>query len=80
MSKKQKSQDDFESELKSEVQVFDGKAVTILQDSPREFRLVKITLDLKTLEVGTVEVVDTAASKPEAVEKFKILVVRNGVI
>lgn len=77
---KPQSQDDFESELKSEVQVFDQLAVTIVKIADRQFKIVKIPIDSKTLELGELEVIDTAESKPEAVEKFKIAVARNGII
>lgn len=84
MSKKQtKTQDDFESELKSEVAKveasYDSIAITI---TPKlgGWNIVKITLDPKTLELGQATIVDTAESKDEANEKFKIAVVRNKVI
>jgi len=85
MSKKEKqtapqTDDAFEAALKSEPQVFD---VTSLAISPRTgggFNLVKVTLDSKSLEVGTVEVFDTAENKFEAIEKFKINAIRLQVI
>ena len=79
-TKKVQTQDDFESELKSEQQVFDQTAITIVKIADRQFQIVKISLDAKTLDVGKVEVIDTAESKQEAVEKFKINVARNGII
>ena len=74
------SQDDFESELKSEVPVFDGTAVTILRQGEYAFKIVKITVDSKTLELGELEVIGEAGSKYEAVEKFKIAVIQNKII
>lgn len=78
--KKPQSQDDFEAELKSEPQVFDQAAITIIKIADRQFKIVKIPIDSKTLEMGELQVIDTAESKPEAVEKFKIAVARNGII
>jgi hypothetical protein len=80
MSKKLKSQDDFESELKSELPVFDGIAITSLKKADGTFLIVKIPVDVKNLVAGEVEVVDTATSRMEATEKFKIAVARNGII
>ncbi len=74
------NQDDFEAELKSEVAVFDGVALSILKIKDREFKIIKIPVDSKTLELGEAEVIGTADSKPEAVEKFKIAVARSGII
>jgi len=74
------SQEDFEAELKSEPKVFD---VTTLGISPRGdggYNLVSITLASKTLDVGEVTVVDSAESKFEAIEKFKINAIRLKVI
>jgi hypothetical protein len=74
------SQDDFESELKSEVPVFDGVAVTIVKQGERAFKIVRVTIDSKSLELGELEVIGTADTKYEAVEKFKIAVIQNKVI
>jgi hypothetical protein len=79
MSKKEKTQDQFEAELKSEKPVYDGVAITILK-SAEGFKLVRIPVDEKNLKAGEVEVVDTATSRVEAVEKFKILVARSGIL
>lgn len=79
MSKKVKTQDEFEAELKSEVPSFDGVAVTILKKDGG-YNIVKIPVDTKTLKTGQAEIVDTAESKAEAADKFKILVVRSGVL
>jgi hypothetical protein len=75
----EQSDDAFEAALKSEPEVFD---VTSLALSPTAegFNLVKITLASKTLNVGSVEVIDTAQSKAEAIEKFKINAIRLKVI
>lgn len=79
MSKKVKTQDEFESELKSETPTFDGLAVTILKKDGG-YSIVKIPVDTKTLKTGTVEIVDSAENKADAAEKFKILVVRSGIL
>lgn len=82
MAKKKQdiSQDEFEAELKSEVPVFDS---VLLGISPRKeggFNITKATLDSKSLEIGEVTILDTAESKFEANEKFKINVIRQGVL
>ena len=80
MSKKQKSNDDFESELKSEVQTFDAIAVGSIKQTDGTYKIIKVAIDSKNLEAGTIEVLDTAEFRAEANEKFKINVVRLGVI
>lgn len=84
MSKNNKSkevtQDEFESALKSETAVFDGVALSVVKNSNREFKILKIAVDSKNLLAGEVEVVDVAGDRMEATEKFKILVVKNGLI
>lgn len=74
------SQEDFESALKSEVQVFDSVAVGVIPRKEGGFNIIKITVDSKGLEAGEVIVLDTAETKWEATEKFKIYVVKQGVI
>ncbi len=74
------SQDAFEAELKSEPQVFDGIAMGMVPRGDGGFRIVTVTLDTKSLEVGETTVVDTAESKAEAIEKFKINAIRLKVI
>jgi hypothetical protein len=85
MSKKStaKTQDDFESELKGttvEESVFDGTALSIIKTTNREYLIVKVPLDIKNLKAGELEVIGKAATKAEAVEKFKLQVVRNNII
>jgi len=85
MSKKNKAQtqDDFESELKGstvEQVVFDGAALSIIKTSNKEYLIVKVPLDTKNLNAGELEVIGKAATKAEAVEKFKLQVVRNNII
>lgn len=75
------TQDEFESALKSEVSSLDGTALGVVKKSNREFLIVKIPFDNINLSgTGQPEVVDTAGDRAEATEKFKILVVRNGLI
>lgn len=73
------SQEDFEAELKSEPQVFDAKTLGI-SPSKEGFNIVLVKVDSKGLEAGEVEVIDTATTKFEAIEKFKINAIRLGVI
>ena len=83
MTKKTKvpvSQEDFEAELQSTPKVFD---VVTLGISPKEgggFNIIKVLVTSKGLEAGNVEVLDTAEDKFEAIEKFKINVVKQGVL
>ncbi len=80
MSKKLKTQDEFEAELKSEAPTFDGIAISVLKHSVSSYSIVRIPVDSKSLKTGETEVVDTATSRTEATEKFKILVARSGLI
>jgi len=74
------SQDDFEAELKSTPQVFDATGLGITLKEGGGFNIVSITLDSKGLKAGEVVVIDTAESKYEAIEKFKIKAIRLKVI
>lgn len=83
MSKNKKavvSQEDFEAALKGEVQVFDALTMGIAPRVEGGYNIVKIALDSKGLEAGEVTVVDTAESKAEAIEKFKINAIRSKVL
>jgi hypothetical protein len=78
---------DFESALKSEpaVQVQpkfnpDSIALSSIRRPDGTFNLVSVEIDSTTLNTGKITVLDTADSKMEATEKFKMLVVRNGLI
>jgi hypothetical protein len=73
------SNDDFESALKSEPQVFDSLTLGIVRTATG-FNIVKVPVDSKGLQAGELEVIDTADSRSEATEKFKINVVRLGII
>lgn len=87
-NKKNQTNDDFEAQLKSEVVTrnadpkpeMDAVALTIVKNATGGYNLVKVNLDSKRLVAGEVEILDTAESKGEAGEKFKILVVRNGIL
>jgi hypothetical protein len=86
--KSESSQDDFEAELQSEAPVkkaeepklnFDSVAITIVKSSTG-FNIVKVPLDSINLVAGTIEVIDVAGDKLEANEKFKINVVKHGIL
>lgn len=71
--------DGFEAELKGEPQVFD--TITIgMAKTPTGYSILKVSVDSKGLEAGEVTVLDTAESKGEANEKFKIHVVKQGIL
>ena len=75
------TQDEFESALKSEALSLDGTALSVVKKSNSEFLIVKVPFDNINLRgTGQLEVVDTARDRAEATEKFKILVVKNGII
>lgn len=74
------SQEDFEAELKGEPQVFDSLALGVIPKKGGGFNLVKIAIDSKGLEAGELEVIDTATDRSEATEKFKINVIRLGIL
>jgi len=74
------SQDDFEAELKGEPENFDAVAISIIKYSNSQYKVVSIPIDSKTLKVGELEVLHEVTNRPEAVEQFKISVVRNGII
>jgi hypothetical protein len=78
-NKKLASQDDFEAELKSEVQVFDSLALGIIKTGTG-YAIIKVPIDTKNLEAGALEILDTAENKWEANEKFKITVIKQGVM
>lgn len=85
MAKKLKEQttltnDEFEEALKSEPQVFDSLTMGIVPRKEGGFNIIKISVDSNGLEAGEVEVIDTAENKAEANEKFKINVVRLGIL
>jgi hypothetical protein len=75
------TQDEFESALKSEELSLDGIALSVVKKSNSEFLIVKVAFDNVNLKgTGELEILDTARDRAEATEKFKILVVRNGII
>lgn len=74
------SQDDFEAELKSETQVFDVIALTIAPRKGGGFNILKVLVDSSDLEAGEVIILDEAENRMEAIEKFKIHVIRQGVL
>lgn len=80
MSKNKQTQDEFEAELKGELPVYDRLAITILPKAGGGYNLAKILVDTKNLKAGALEIVDTADSRSEAAEKFKLLVVKNGIL
>lgn len=74
------SQEDFEAELKSEPKVFDTPVLGIVKTTDGLYKIVKVMISAKTMEAGEPEILDTAESKSEANEKFKINVVRQGIL
>lgn len=84
MTKKQNkapvSQEDFEAELKSEPKVYDVITLGISNRADGGFNLLRVKVDSKGLEAGEVEIIDTAENKWEANEKFKIAVIKQGVL
>ena len=79
MSKKKDTQQDFEAELKGDPQVFDTVTIGIAKTATG-YSILKVSVDSKGLEAGGVEVLDTADGKAEANEKFKINVVKQGIL
>jgi hypothetical protein len=73
------SQDEFEAELQSTPQVFDTVTIGIAK-TDSGYSILKVSVDSKGLEAGEVEVLDTAEGKWEANEKFKIHVIKQGVL
>lgn len=73
------SQDEFEAELQSTPQVFDTVTLGIAKTASG-YNILKVSVDSKGLEAGEVEVLDTAESKWEANEKFKINVIKQGIL
>lgn len=73
------SQDDFEAELQSTPKVYDTITLGIAK-TEKGFNILKVSVDSKGLEAGEVEILDTAESKWEANEKFKIAVIKQGIL
>ncbi len=75
------SNEDFEAALKSEVKTSnpDTPLLGIIK-TDTGYALVKILVDAKTLETGDAEIIDTAENKWEANEKFKINVIKQGIL
>lgn len=74
------SNEDFEAELQSAVPVLDCPLIGIAKNAAGGFNIVRVKIDAKTLDVGEVEVLESADSKFEANEKFKINVVKQGIL
>lgn len=74
------SQEDFEAELQSVTATFDTPMLGISKRAEGGYNLVKVLIDAKTLEASEVEIIDTAESKWEANEKFKINVIKQGIL
>lgn len=82
------AQDDFEAELQSETPAkkveekklnFDAVSIAILK-SETGYNIVKVPIDSVNLVAGKLEVIDVATGKLEANEKFKINVVKHGIL
>lgn len=74
------SNDDFEAALKSEPVVFNSLTLGISPRVDGGYNIIKIPVDSKGLTLGEAEIIDTAESKWEANEKFKIQAIRLGVL
>jgi hypothetical protein len=78
------AQDEFEAELQSKtitLEAFNPDTPLVgIAKTEKGFLLLKVMVDSKTLETGEVEVIDTAENKWEANEKFKINVVKTGIL
>lgn len=84
MSKKQptkapETNDEFEAALKSEPKVFDTVTLGIAKTKDG-YSIVKTYVNANSLEAGSVEILDTAENKWEANEKFKINVIKQGIL
>ena len=60
--------------------VYDGVALTIIKKADGAFLILKVEVDSEKLVAGAVTVLDTATNKFEANEKFKLNVVKHGII
>lgn len=74
------SNEDFESQLKGEPAVFDTPMLGISKRTEGGYNIVKVLIDAKTLEASEIEVLETAENKWEANEKFKINVIKQGIL
>lgn len=76
------TQDEFEAELQSVVPVavvYDTVTLGVAKTATG-YNILKVSVDSKGLEAGQVEILDTAESKWEANEKFKINVIKQGIL
>jgi len=87
MTKKTKetpTHEEFEASLKGEdtKKAFkaDTVALTTVACKDGSYKVLEIEVDSEGMTTGQVKVLETAASKYEAAEKFKLAVVRNGLI
>jgi len=74
------SQEDFEAELKSEPKVFDALTLGMSPKDGGGYNIVTVSVASKGLQIGELKVIDTAESKSEAIEKFKLNAIRLKVI
>lgn len=78
------SQEDFEAELQSAVpekkQFNPDTPLVGIAKTETGYALVKIMIDSKSLVAGAPEIIDTAENKWEANEKFKINVIKSGIL
>lgn len=58
----------------------DAVALTIVKKTDGTFLILKVEVDSEKLVAGVVTVLDTATGKFEANEKFKLNVVKHGII
>lgn len=60
--------------------VYDAVAITSVKKADGTFLILKVEVDSEKLIAGAVTVLDTATGKFEANEKFKLNVVKHGII
>ena len=88
MTKKVKeppTHEEFEASLKGEApakKAFnkDTVALTTVACKDGSYKVLQIEVDSEGMTTGEVKVIETAATKYEAAEKFKLAVVKNGLI
>lgn len=61
-------------------EVYDLLAFTILKKEGGGYDILSVEIDSSTLSTGEVKVVATAEGRAESVEKFKINVVKAGIV
>lgn len=68
------------AEVPSPDLTIDGVALSVVKKADGTFLIIKVELDSTKLIANKVEVIDTATGRFEATEKFKLNVVKHGLI